>query len=131
MVAHERNWQVDLTALTGETIEADLVQRDLTINAIAQPLAGERPLVDPFGGREDLDARRLRTVSAQAFARDPLRALRLARLACELDFAVDPGTLRRPPGQRRRPARRSRPSGCSPSSAARRSAPTGRWTGWT
>jgi poly(A) polymerase len=93
VVAHERTWQVDLTALAGETIEADLLQRDLTINAIAQPLGGEA-LVDPSGGLEDLDARRLRAVSAQAFERDPLRALRLARLACELGFAVDPGTLR-------------------------------------
>jgi len=94
VVGHERTWQVDLTALAGETIEADLLQRDLTINAMAQPLGGDEALVDPFGGLEDLNARRLRTVSAQAFEQDPLRALRLARLACELEFVVDPGTLR-------------------------------------
>jgi len=93
VVAHERTWQVDLTALGGDTIEADLSQRDLTVNAIAQPLGGDAALVDPFGGLEDLGARRLRTVSADGFERDPLRALRLARLACELEFAVDPDTL--------------------------------------
>ncbi len=94
VVAHERTWQVDLTALAGETIEADLFRRDLTINAIAQPLGGDGGLLDPFGGLEDLAARRLRTVSKDAFAHDPLRALRLARLACELEFAVDADTLR-------------------------------------
>jgi putative nucleotidyltransferase with HDIG domain len=52
-------------------------------------------LVDPFGGIEDLQARRLRMVSEDAFVRDPLRTLRLARLACELDFEVEPETRRR------------------------------------
>ncbi|HUJ62321.1 MAG TPA: hypothetical protein VLX92_27630, partial [Kofleriaceae bacterium] len=90
-VARDRSWQVDLLPLNGRTIEDDLAARDLTINAIAQPLRGGEH-VDPFGGREDLRARRLRMVGAGAFAADPLRTLRLARLACELSFAVDPQT---------------------------------------
>ncbi|MBV8987776.1 MAG: HDIG domain-containing protein [Solirubrobacterales bacterium] len=94
VVARDHRWQVDLLPLAGETIEADLGQRDLTINAIAQPLAGGS-YVDPFGGLEDLRARRLRTVSPQAFANDPLRTLRLARLSCELEFALDPDTAAR------------------------------------
>jgi putative nucleotidyltransferase with HDIG domain len=48
--------------------------------------------VDPFGGLEDLSAGRLRAVSPVAFERDPLRTLRLARLACELGFSVEPAT---------------------------------------
>ncbi|MGI9184855.1 MAG: HD domain-containing protein [Solirubrobacteraceae bacterium] len=93
VVDHARQWQVDLTPLEGETIESDLGRRDLTVNAIAQRLAGDAPLVDPTGGLGDLDARRLRAVSDDTFARDPLRTMRLARLAAELAFAVEPATL--------------------------------------
>jgi poly(A) polymerase len=92
VVAHDRSWQLDLLSLEGETIEQDLARRDLTVNAIASELGGEG-YVDPFGGQEDLRARRLRLVAPDAFARDPLRTLRLSRLACELDFGVDPETL--------------------------------------
>ena len=93
VVAHDHTWQLDLIPLAGETIEHDLAQRDFTINAIAEPLAGGVPM-DPFGGLEDLRARRLRMVSAEAFERDPLRVMRLARIACELGFSVDPETAR-------------------------------------
>jgi len=84
-------WQVDVTPLQGASLAADLAARDLTVNAMAEPLAGGE-IVDPHGGREDLAARRLRMVSPEAFAADPLRTLRVARLACELGFAVDPAT---------------------------------------
>ena len=95
VVAHDRTWQLDVMPMEGETIEADLARRDLTVNAIAQPVGRGMGLVDPFGGVEDLEARRLRMVSEDAFDRDPLRTLRLARLACELDFEVEPETRRR------------------------------------
>jgi poly(A) polymerase len=91
VLAHCRTWQVDVLPLWGETIVADLARRDLTVNAIAEPLAGGE-YVDPFGGLEDLRARRLRMVSPQAFADDPIRTLRLVRLACELDFEVEANT---------------------------------------
>ena len=58
------------------TLEEDLYRRDLTINAIAQDEAGR--LIDPYGGVQDLKARRLRHVSP-AFAEDPIRVLRVAR----------------------------------------------------
>jgi poly(A) polymerase len=92
VVARGGAWQADLAPLVGETIEQDLVQRDFTLNAIAEPLAGGEPL-DPTGGREDLAARRLRMVSAAAFDADPLRVLRLPRFACELDLHPDPDTV--------------------------------------
>ncbi len=60
------------------TLEDDLRRRDLTINAIAEDEDGT--LVDPFGGKRDLDARVLRHVS-EAFVEDPVRVLRLARFA--------------------------------------------------
>jgi tRNA nucleotidyltransferase (CCA-adding enzyme) len=73
------------------TLEEDLVRRDLTINAIARAEDGE--FVDPYGGRDDLAARRLRHVSP-AFAEDPVRVLRVARFAARfVDFAVADETI--------------------------------------
>ena len=87
----DRSWQADLSPLRGGCIEADLALRDFTVNAMAEPLGGgER--VDPHGGAADLAARRLRAVSPQAFAADPLRALRLVRLAAELSLEPEPAT---------------------------------------
>jgi poly(A) polymerase len=92
VVAKRAGWQADLAPLLGATIEDDLAQRDFTINAIAEPLAGG-PLVDPTGGQHDLAAGHLRMVSAAAFAADPLRVLRLARFACELGLQADPASV--------------------------------------
>jgi putative nucleotidyltransferase with HDIG domain len=91
VVARDHSWQVDVLPLGGSSIEDDLARRDLTVNAIAQPLGGG-DYVDPFGGLDDLRRRLLRMVSPEAFEQDPLRTLRVARLASELDFAVDPDT---------------------------------------
>jgi len=74
------------------TLEQDLERRDLTINAIAR--AADGTLVDPCGGRRDLEARVLRHVS-DAFSEDPLRVLRVARFAArfkDLGFTVAPET---------------------------------------
>ena len=72
------------------TLEQDLQRRDLTINAIAQ--AEDGTLVDPYGGQRDIRLRVLRHVSA-AFLEDPVRLLRLARLAARFpDFTVAPET---------------------------------------
>jgi putative nucleotidyltransferase with HDIG domain len=91
VVARDRSWQLDVLSVGGETIEADLAKRDLTVNAIAEPLGGGE-LVDPFGGLQDIQSKRLRMVSPDAFEQDALRTLRLARLACELEFEVDTET---------------------------------------
>lgn len=91
VVARDRAWQVDLTPLQGGSLETDLAARDLTVNAMAEPLSGGE-LVDPHGGARDLEERRLRMVSAEAFDADALRTLRVARLATELDFEIDPAT---------------------------------------
>ena len=73
------------------TLEQDLARRDLTINAMAMDETGA--LIDPFGGRHDLEAKVLRHVS-DAFAEDPVRILRLARFAARFhDFTVAPETL--------------------------------------
>lgn len=75
------------------TLEQDLARRDLTVNAIAQDENGN--LVDPYHGREDIQQRQLRHVSA-AFNEDPLRVLRVARFAARfahLGFSVADETL--------------------------------------
>lgn len=80
-------------ASTTVTLEEDLERRDLTINAMARDASGA--LIDPYGGRKDLERRLLRHVS-EAFAEDPLRILRVARFAARfetLDFTVAPSTM--------------------------------------
>jgi len=84
-------WHVDLVRLRDGDIEADLAARDFTINAMAEPLDGGE-LLDPHGGRADLAARRLRMVSEEGLADDPLRTLRAIRLVTELDLALEPRT---------------------------------------
>jgi len=91
VIGPDRLWQADLTPLAGGGIEDDLARRDFTINAMAEPLGGG-DVIDPFGGAADLDAGRLRMVSPEAFDEDPLRVLRLARLACELGLEPEGNT---------------------------------------
>lgn len=82
----------------GVSLEEDLIRRDLTINAIAQAVndAGELigDLIDPYGGRTDLEQGVIRHLS-EAFAEDPLRVLRVARFAARFpDFQIAPETLK-------------------------------------
>lgn len=84
-----RGVRFDLTPLQGESIEADLAQRELTVNAMALALGGGE-LLDPHRGRADLGRRLLRVIDPEALRRDPLRTLRLARFAAELGFRADP-----------------------------------------
>jgi putative nucleotidyltransferase with HDIG domain len=93
VVARDRSWQVDVEPLRGETIEADLALRDFTVNAIAREL-GESEPIDPLGGIADLRAKRLRMAGPGAFADDPLRVLRLVRVAVELGMEPDAEALR-------------------------------------
>jgi tRNA nucleotidyltransferase (CCA-adding enzyme) len=66
-------------------------RRDFTINAMLfDPLAGE--LLDPHGGRRDLEARVLRAVDPATFGEDPLRALRAVQMAARFELAVHPAT---------------------------------------
>ncbi|MGQ9724776.1 MAG: multifunctional CCA addition/repair protein [Tepidimonas sp.] len=93
----------DCYAGPGVTLEQDLARRDLTINAMALPAAAldahgrfdpaDPRLVDPYGGRRDLQAKVLRHVTP-AFAEDPVRILRIARFAARWpDFTVAPETM--------------------------------------
>jgi putative nucleotidyltransferase with HDIG domain len=76
-------------------ITHDLSRRDFTINAIAQRPDGR--IIDPFDGRADLKARVIRTVGKpeERFREDPLRMLRAARFASQLNFTIDAETEHR------------------------------------
>ena len=72
------------------TLEQDLARRDLTINAMAR--AEDGTLIDPFHGKEDLNAGVLRHVS-DAFHEDPVRILRVARFAARFGFRIADETM--------------------------------------
>jgi poly(A) polymerase len=91
VAASGHGWQIDVTALRGEDIEADLAERDFTIGAVAVPLGGGEP-IDPFAGLTDLADKRLRAVGVESFTADPLRLLRAARLAAEMDLEIEERT---------------------------------------
>ncbi len=77
----------------GASLEDDLARRDFTINAMAYS-PGRDVLVDPFGGKKDLDARLVRAVGApdQRMREDHLRALRAIRFASRFGFEIEPAT---------------------------------------
>lgn len=73
------------------TIEEDLERRDITINAMAKEVLSGK-LIDPFGGKYDLDKHIIRAVSGH-FVEDPLRVYRVARFASQFDFFVEDNTI--------------------------------------
>lgn len=74
-------------------IHTDLIRRDFTVNAMAEPLAGGEPL-DFHGGRRDLKAKVLRILHIGSFADDPTRVFRAARFAGRFGFKLEPMTER-------------------------------------
>ena len=89
---------LDFTQMEGEGIEEDLGKRDLTISAMAYPMEAPWPLeeeyiIDPFGGRGDIEKRRVRHIREEAFEEDPLRLIRAPRLMCQLRFNMAEETI--------------------------------------
>jgi tRNA nucleotidyltransferase (CCA-adding enzyme) len=80
------------TVTPAESIEKDLARRDFTVNAMAIPLQGEPRLLDPHGGRGDLERGLLRVLHDRSFVDDPTRAIRAARYASRFGFQLDPRT---------------------------------------
>jgi tRNA nucleotidyltransferase (CCA-adding enzyme) len=76
------------------TVEADLVRRDFTVNAMAIPLAGNVRLIDPHGGLADLERGWLRVLHPRSLVDDPTRAIRAARYAARLGFEPEPETAK-------------------------------------
>lgn len=83
----------------GKSLEEDLSRRDFTINAIALRVAalpqGKPEVIDPFGGKKDLDKKIIRAVGDpnQRFGEDALRMMRAIRLGAELGFTIEEKTL--------------------------------------
>jgi putative nucleotidyltransferase with HDIG domain len=78
----------EIVADSSLSVEDDMRRRDFTVNAMARRVV-DGELVDPLGGREDLEARRLHTVSPQSFREDPLRLIRALRFVSQLGFEPD------------------------------------------
>lgn len=76
-------------------IKEDLARRDFTVNAIAYDPVEDK-LIDPFGGRQDLEKKIIRAVGEplERFKEDGLRALRACRFAAKLEFSIEDATLR-------------------------------------
>ena len=90
--ADSRNPEVEF----GDSIEGDLSRRDFTVNSMALELTGDKPLfIDPFNGLQDLSAQLLRTPgrAGDSFTDDPLRMMRAARFAAQLDFDLEPQVI--------------------------------------
>lgn len=84
---------VDITGLNGDCIEADLGERDFTINAMAIDLA-DGNMIDLFNVRRDIERRIVRMVSPTAFLKDPVRLIRAFRMAAAFSFAISRETAR-------------------------------------
>ena len=81
----------------GEHIEGDLSRRDFTVNAMALELTYDKPkFIDEFNGLADLSAKILRTpvTAEQSFSDDPLRMMRAARFASQLNFEIAEAELK-------------------------------------
>jgi putative nucleotidyltransferase with HDIG domain len=88
VVLPEREKMIDFARFRGPNLEADLRDRDFTINALALPATAQtdESIIDPTGGKRDLKAGRIRLIHKNSLADDPVRTLRAVRLAACLDF---------------------------------------------
>jgi poly(A) polymerase len=94
IVLSEHDTTLDFTSFRGADLEADLRDRDFTINAMALPLAANTnaSLIDPCGGQGDLKAKLIRINYPKAIEDDPIRGLRAIRMALTFDFSPTPET---------------------------------------
>ena len=89
-------WNLDISPLHG-SIDEDLSERDFTVNSLAINLrdeASESNLIDPFGGRHDLDNRIVKGLNNNVFRQDPVRLMRAIRIAGQLSFSIEDETVK-------------------------------------
>lgn len=91
---HGPNASPEGSHIVGKSILEDLSFRDFTINAMALAVSTGK-LFDPYDGQGDLDQKTIKAVgeATQRFSEDPLRIMRMLRIAAELDFAIDSATF--------------------------------------
>ena len=85
---------LDFSSIQGD-INADLLRRDFTVNAMAVDLsqALDKPsIIDPYGGQSDIESKTIRAVTQGAFTDDPARLLRSIRHTAQLRFTIDEKT---------------------------------------
>ncbi len=100
-VALSREDTLDFASLQGKDLKNDLLQRDLTLNAMALPVTPEllhgtvtpEMCIDPVGGYADLQAGIVRGIQEANFLSDPLRLIRAFRFATQHGFSIEPETL--------------------------------------
>ncbi|MFN8565103.1 MAG: hypothetical protein U0703_26550 [Anaerolineae bacterium] len=84
---------IDVAGFRGDSLDADLRDRDFTINALAVDLRGDlSQVIDPTGGAKDALAKIIRRCNPDAIAHDPIRALRAVRQSVQFGFRIDPAT---------------------------------------
>lgn len=87
-------YNLDFSQMRGNKIEEDLGFRDFTLNALAYNIRGfsgvrRKHIIDPCHGLKDIDTRKIKAISKDIFAADPLRLLRAYRLSATLGFTID------------------------------------------
>ncbi len=87
-----KDWKIDLASQIGNNLEEDLLRRDFSVNAIALNLLPIPFLIDPSGGLQDLEEKKLLAINESNLIDDPLRILRALRLKSESNFSLDPQT---------------------------------------
>lgn len=94
VILPEGDLYVDIAALRGPDLLADLRDRDFTINAMAlvRTVEGDWQLIDPLGGQGDLQQGILRAAAPTSFEHDPLRTLRAVRMCAQFHCTLDPFT---------------------------------------
>ena len=85
---------IDISRLHSNGIEADMLARDFTINAIAMRCQNPKQIVDPTRGLEHIHNKQIRMVSEHSFVDDPIRLIRAIRIAVQTDFVIRPNTAR-------------------------------------
>jgi len=86
-----KNYVYDISPITGNSIEEDLLKRDFTINALAWDLSLKR-VIDCVNGQKDIAGRKIRMVSKAIFQKDPIRLIRAYRISAAFDFSIEPRT---------------------------------------
>ncbi len=74
------------------SVEVDLKRRDFTINAMAREIPSGK-IIDPYGGKQDIEKNTIRIVFPEAIEEDPLRILRGAQFAARFEFQIETDTL--------------------------------------
>ncbi|MCC6801700.1 MAG: HD domain-containing protein [Anaerolineae bacterium] len=83
---------VDVSGFRGGTLDADLFDRDFTINAMAVDLRDVNVVIDPTGGAKDAIDKLIRRCNPDAIVHDPIRALRAVRQSVQFGFRIEPAT---------------------------------------